>query len=184
MKILMTHNEINLFKSYLEKTTNYFEFGGGGSTVLANSYSNIQKIIAIDSNIDWINKIKNNLNTNKIGFCYIDVNAPRNSGYPKDESKKENWELYSNSISNYNKNNFDLILVDGRFRVACAIKSYLHMNDTNILLVHDYNRTHYRDIEKLFVKISSIGTLTAFSKKSSDIILINELYQKYKFDPR
>ena len=57
------------------------------------------------------------------------------------------------------------------------------MNDTDILIIHDYNnRPEYHVIEKIFNKINSIDTLAIFVKKSADVNLINELYQQYKFD--
>ena len=50
-------NDKIMFYKYLNKTTNYFEYGSGGSTYQANIRNNIKKIYSVESDKDWHNII-------------------------------------------------------------------------------------------------------------------------------
>ena len=63
---------------------------------------------------------------------------------------KTDWKRYSTSISEYDIIR-DLVLIDGRLRIACALKSYYKMDQDSFLLFHDYtDRPQYSIIEKFF----------------------------------
>jgi hypothetical protein len=57
----------------------------------------------------------------------------------------------------------DLILVDGRFRVACALKCIQALkNSYDMMLVDDYSRSEYRVIET-FAKLDRMcGRMAVF----------------------
>lgn len=175
----MTEYEIIMLKVFLEKCQHYFEFGCGGTTILASSYQNIKTIISVDGNKDWIDSIV--LDT-KTTFIHVDVNGG-GWGYPKDESLRYNWPLYSSSVKRYSE--IDLILVDGRFRVCCALNSFYSLSDNGYLLIHDYTiRRHYHCIEIFYEKILSIDTLTAFvKKKKHDQCLLQNMILQYQYIP-
>ena len=42
--------------------------------------------------------------------------------------------------------NFDLVLVDGRFRVACALKVWERLKPGAILMIHDFHTEERRPI--------------------------------------
>lgn len=96
-----------------------------------------------------------------------------------------NWSDYSNSILKINYIS-DLILVDGRFRVACCLKSYIIMNNKSILLVHDYKyRKNYHVIEEFFDIIDKVDTLYVFKKKDDKLIdkkKLDKMIIKYSYD--
>jgi len=178
----MSDNEITFLKDFFEKAKNYFEYGSGGSTYLADSFPNINTIYSIESDQAWIEKVKENLTDSKTTFFYIDVDAGH-WGAPKTGLKKENWPLYSTAMSRA-KEHFDLILIDGRFRVACAAHIYPYMNTTDILLIHDYNRQEYYIIEELYTLVKKVDTLACFKKKVNMDNRAIELYEIYKFNCR
>jgi hypothetical protein len=62
---------------------------------------------------------------------------------------------------------FDIVLVDGRFRVACTLKLYNYIDSKARVLVHDYmNRPEYKCIEEFFDIIDYSDTMAVFVKKS------------------
>lgn len=172
MKPEMNAMEILFFKQFLAGCQNYFEYGSGGSTCLAANLNSIASISSVESSADWIDKlanqdcIKERLEEGSITIKYVDINAnPTNWGYPKDDSLKDNWPIYYNAILEADPKP-DLILVDGRFRVSCALNCYKVMDDSTIMLIHDYKqRPTYHVIEEFFHKIDSVDTLYAFKKK-------------------
>lgn len=44
-------NDLNMFYKYLDKATNYFEYGSGGSTYQASIRVNIKYIVSVESDI-------------------------------------------------------------------------------------------------------------------------------------
>jgi len=176
----MSGPEVELLKKYLKQASRYFEYGCGGSTVLAESFDNIKQIVSVESSGQWIESVKNRLITDKVKFHFVDINAGA-WGAPIDKSKIDNWKGYSSEIAAH-RNKFDLCLVDGRFRVACCLKAYSKLKDSGFLLVHDYTRPCYHDVEEVYEKIEQAESLAAFKKIPGRQSVIEAIYDKYKFN--
>lgn len=176
----MTVDEVVLLKKYYGKAKSYFEWGTGGSTVLADMYENIQDIYSVESDQQWIDNVGSFLKNNKTTFYYIDINAGE-WGSPKDRSKIDNWPNYSNSVASPGKL-FDLVLIDGRFRVACAAMAYHYLTDSGVLLVHDYthDRKYYHVIEELYAITERANNLVVLEKREKLEAKAEALYNEYK----
>ena len=64
----------------------------------------------------------------------------------------------------------DLILIDGRFRVACALKliKYLHDKNSYMILVDDYiGRSAHSDVERFSYLVKLEGTMAVFKQKAN-----------------
>ena len=124
---VMSVPEIELLDSILKKYGgHYFEFGCGGSTYHACLCPKIRQITSVESSRSWIETlqnnhvIRNNLDQKRLRFIYVDINADDNNwGYPRDMQKSINWGAYSRAITQKPKNQYDIVLIDGRFRVLC-----------------------------------------------------------------
>ena len=56
-------------------------------------------------------------------------------------------------------------MIDGRFRVACALDIFSKINYNTAVLIHDYEpRNPYHILEKFYIKIYSWDTLALFLK--------------------
>ena len=162
----MDNSEIAFLQTYLLKSENVFEFGCGGSTIFISNNQNIKNIHSVDSDIDWINKVKEDL-PKKTKLRYIDINADsHNWGHPKDHSKIDDWPKYSSALLKIRNFFPDLILVDGRFRVACALKSISRMKKDSYLMIHDYTLIHQR-VENYFNIVDKARNLYVFNKKNN-----------------
>ena len=163
----MSTEEKDMFKKYVRKSNIYFEFGLGGSTVFACQSKNINKVFCVESDRAWIRKVKSEIRKCKITFIYVDINAnPNNWGRPIDKSKIKNWPKYSSSILEIEYIP-DLVLIDGRFRVACAINAFKVIHNDGIILMHDYNRKGYHVVEKFLKPVNCAGSLQAFRKREN-----------------
>ena len=190
MKPYMQNNEKELFGKYLLKSSNYIEFGAGGSTIYALE-KNIKNIYSIETDISWINKLKkfklieDKLNKKELTIKYLDLECMwwkhvSWSSYPSEFCSKKNWSLYS-KLANECTFTPDLILIDGRFRVASALESIKIMNDDTFLLIHDYIRKQYYVVEDFFDKIEGVLTLQVFKKKKNiNMEELDKVIEKYR----
>jgi hypothetical protein len=64
-----------LFYKYLDKATNYMEFGSGGSTYQASLRPNIKSITVVESDLGWINIVNSKISHPSIKFNYIDIES-------------------------------------------------------------------------------------------------------------
>lgn len=176
----MTAEEMTLLREYYSKAKIYFEWGSGGSTVIADSYKNIERIYSVESDQEWIDNVRLHLCYDKTTFYYTDINAGE-WGAPKDSSKIANWPNYSSCIAQAT-DAVDLILVDGRFRVACAAIAYKHLVNGGYLLVHDYSlaRSHYHVIEKIYTVVDKANNLAVMQKIEKLEYEAERMYNEYK----
>lgn len=138
------NNDLKLFYKYLDNCTVYFEYGSGGSTYQSYIRNNIKKIYSLESDFDWHNKLKTLLmdNNDKIDFIYNEMNSnPNTWGYPGSNCSENQMINYSNQILLLDPNEIqkiDLILIDGRFRVACCLKCFNVINNECLIAFDDF----------------------------------------------
>ena len=176
----MSTNEINMFKTYLQKAAIYFEYGSGGSTYFAVN-NGVKKIYSVESDPQWTDKLKQQLNNDIVSFIHIDIGSTGAWGYPTTSDNISNYPLYSKAIDQITEK-IDLVLVDGRFRVACICRSLLKLDPNSFILVHDFwNRPQYHVVLPYLDVIDRVDSLAVFKPKSnlnSDEIVA--LWQQYK----
>jgi len=131
----LSANDMKMFYRYLDKSTVYFEYGSGGSTYQANLRTNIQKIYSVESDKTWMNKLNSVIkNDSKITYIYNEMETKSNTwGYPCGRCLKTSLANYSEHIRNLTveeRSKIDLVMIDGRFRVACCLKCFDVINDT------------------------------------------------------
>lgn len=183
---VMHQDEKELFKKYIQKSHNYLEFGLGGSTIFSLINSKCA-IYCVDSNQQWLdfmNKyaIIKEHSTNRLRIFLEDIGPTKDWGYPVDDSHKELFPNFSKNVFDQIPiKDIDLILIDGRFRVACTLMSIIqcYENRTNVhLMIHDYHlRPNYKLVEKFLDKVDGVNSLFVF--KIKDNINLNEVWQCY-----
>lgn len=166
----------------------YLEFGSGGSTFLTLLYSNM-KITSIESDKNWLAYLKQwdiiqqHLNTQRLSFQHIDIGKVGAWGVPLESDKIECFPHYSLAIFQQ-KNNFDIVFVDGRFRVACILASIMHCMPHTRILVHDFNnRPQYHKVIEFLDFVDTCDTLAEFTIKNNiDKQKLLMLYEQNKYD--
>lgn len=157
-KPMMSNKDLKAFSYFMKPENIYFEFGSGGSTNLASYFK--LKTYSVESDIKWHAKLK----SSRIIANYITVDLKNTAfGYPGNNTNINDWKKY---IQAYKKEfNAHVILIDGRFRVACALDIFSKIKNDTMVLVHDYeNRKQYHIIEKFYIKIKSWDVLALFIK--------------------
>mmetsp|Transcript_18197 Transcript_18197/g.31536 ORF Transcript_18197/g.31536 Transcript_18197/m.31536 type:complete len:289 (+) Transcript_18197:60-926(+) len=193
----MSQLEKVTYEKYLNlcdaKKAVYWEFGSGGSTQLACKRKNIQKIFVVESDTAWLERLHRDpfitkaFDDERIEFIYVDINGdPTNWGFPKDHSRIEDWPAYSGAMQHVNPPPSPLVvLIDGRFRVACALHIWKYISTDAYVIIHDYSiRPNYKAVLSFYDQIESADTLVVLKKKTNvDHALLDYLNEKHKFDP-
>ena len=124
-------------------------------------------------------------------YIYADIGLTKAWGDPvvtrKSARRLAKWKKYSDIPCRFADNCLpDLILIDGRFRVACALKvtKYLSNKDDWLMLVDDYvSRDQYREIERFATLDRFVGRMAVFRPMACvDLGELSNAINKYESD--
>ena len=170
---------------------NVLEFGTGGSTLLLAKVANY--VISIDSDKKFLNYIKGShaqLNGNTL-LLYANIGLVKTFGQPISFFKilyKKKYRLYTDIFFKNQKIGFipDVIFIDGRFRVWCAVQSTLHISKDFVIIFDDYfSRPEYWIVENFLGRPEHCFNDSAIFYVKAPNINVNELeYDKFQFDYR
>ena len=193
--------DMSIFEKYISKAKYYAEYGSGGSTYCAALKDNVIKLYSVESDKKWTEQLYSEIPNNvhhKCSLLCIDIDAgAKKFGYPGPKSNINQWINYNNAL-NINlkedeKKQIDLILIDGRFRVASILNCLNFMNEDTIVLFDDFNnRKHYHIVLDFFDIIEKGAKMVVLKKKYTAgkyerkklMKKCNELIKKYQTDPR
>jgi hypothetical protein len=145
----------NRLRKLLETATCYLEYGSGGTTVMAASM-NVPEVVTTESDRNWLAAVRHKLHLVGSSTCaeliHVDIGPTGGLGYPDSET---NWKQYFNypfgawrhcSSRGLTPN---VVLIDGRFRVACFLASLLHAAPGTVIIFDDYfDRPYYHVAER------------------------------------
>jgi hypothetical protein len=185
----MTARELALFQASIANSKSYLEFGCGGSTVVAVS-AGIERIVSIETDFSWIEKlrtvavIREAEDQGILELRHVNIGPLGDWGVPKDRSRVENWPHYYAGPWRAGSS-YEFVLVDGRFRIACALIAALSADAASKIAIHDYTapeRIRYQIVEKYLERTDEAGSLIVFKKredldpKALSIDLIGHLF--------
>ncbi len=183
----MEDDELALFEPLLRQASHVLEYGCGGSTVLAASYRDL-RLFGVESDPVWLRKIeahpalKSASAMGRFWLNYVNIGPTKKWGKPLTEDCRDNWPLYSN-IPWSTQSDYDLIFVDGRFRVACILHAVLKAHRDTLIVVHDFwNRSHYHVVLPFLELKQSCGTLGVFQRRREiDKSCVEALINEYQY---
>ncbi|MCI0598423.1 MAG: hypothetical protein L0Y60_02700, partial [Beijerinckiaceae bacterium] len=124
---LFDEESTKYFAEQLNKCRTYLEYGTGGSTVQAARMG--KQFCAVESDAIFLDAVRNKIGKlqNNQHLIAIDIGITGSFGVPiftkPTKSRLTSWRKYPNApwaLFDREKHP-DLMLVDGRFRVACAL---------------------------------------------------------------
>jgi hypothetical protein len=205
-----SHNEVNLeikvprlphmsseavayLGSQLEKANCFLEYGSGGSTRLATRLK-VESVYSVESDAAFGKAVRRYVSREAKGsqlkMIQPDIGEVGQWGYPVGSASARQWKSYPldvwNSVEAAGKSP-DIILVDGRFRVACCLVSFLKAKPGTPILFDDYlgREDRYQVVEKHSSPIQAYGKSLLFhapSRINARSIAIDLL--NYMSDPR
>ncbi|MFY0606655.1 MAG: hypothetical protein JXR10_08065 [Cyclobacteriaceae bacterium] len=186
----MTKKEKALFDLTISKSKVHLEFGMGGSTFRALQKSDAQ-IYSIDSSEPWIAMMKKylfikNHEGKRLFVTQVDIGPTHEWGRPVGSNHRDLYPAYSSEIfESIDCASIDTVLVDGRFRVACALKSLMECgsNEGFKVLFHDFHREHYHIVLEFFNSEVQVDDLILLSPKPEyDTVKLQAIYDEYKYN--
>ena len=128
----VTYPFIDFIIPRLNKNFTIFEYGAGNSTLFYAKY--VKRIIAVEHNRDWLEKIKKILPENaEIIF------------------KDDKTSLYEESVAE-TKDNYDIIIIDAQKRIECMKYSIENLNEAGVIILDDSDRIEYCEVFQIMTK--------------------------------
>lgn len=162
---LMHSNEIELIERYLDQDTTMLEYGSGAST--AYFAEKVKHLTSIEHNQRWVKVVENKIQ-NLSNVEYVVIPTTNVKPAPKDLfAKYIDWPKTQNR-------KFDVVFIDGRARQWVAESVQNVIDETSIVLVHDWGpivdgsgmkRPRYDRILDFYDVVDQAGTLVALKKK-------------------
>ncbi|KAL3913558.1 MAG: hypothetical protein SGILL_006438 [Bacillariaceae sp.] len=183
-----------LLAAIYANATSVFEYGVGESTYIAN-HMGVARYAGVDSHPGYLNDVRSKVSP-KFRFYYGDVGNLKNWGYPADTKLTKILWQYQVAPLYSEPEPFDVYFVDGRYRVACVLFSFLHASakgakhaDT-IVMIHDCARNYYHGNDDILELVASSprykgrAGLCVYKRKpdTTDEILLQR-YEVTKHDP-
>lgn len=178
---LMTQAETELLRRHLRKRRLVVEYGAGASTLFALA-NGVRRIISVESDPLWLARLRDDpeLVRARATLVHADIGPVKEWGFPKDDAARPRWPGYARAP--WPVTGEAMVLVDGRFRVACALTSAL--NTSGPILVHDYfSRPHYHVIEEHLALVDRVDDLAVFRGLRSSRQTVSETIATFEFTP-
>jgi len=169
-----------------QKCKFYLEFGSGTTTAYVDRFTNA-KAFVVENDVRWVDHVKKQLTRSEdIKFVHVDLGPCGGWGYPLQvDNYRSKFREYYESVWNL-ENSFDLVLVDGRFRVSTFLHSLVKSKVGTTILFDDYkNRDYYHVIEEIIKPVEIYQEMAKFLKSSEiDEVKCEALVKTYSEDLR
>lgn len=163
----MTAAETALFSTHLARARAVLEFGAGGSTALAGRLG-VPHIVSVESDNAWLEVLSRQPELADTTFVpvHVDIGTTGNWGFPTDPSSAPRWPSYYSAIWSRLDRQPDLVLVDGRFRVACTLSTLLNVRPDSVIVIHDFwARPHYHVVLNYLTCTERVDEIGIFAPK-------------------
>lgn len=183
-------DEADCLLAYYRSAQAILEYGGGGSTVMAAENAP-GTTITVESDLQWAEMLRRYLEqrslAQKVHVYHVDIGPTRGWGFPT--SFGFNRIRFPGYVTSVRWQTFfskpDVVLIDGRFRVACLLSVALHTERQTTVLFDDYtNRPQYHVVERYLRPKETVGRMALFEIEASQIGPSAYLdYLQYLFRP-
>ncbi len=163
----MPPGEARALRSAYEGAETILEYGSGGSTVLAGTLPG-KHVFSVESDAGWFAQMQGWFAANPpqavLALHHADVGPTKEWGHPADKGSLKRWPGYPVSV--WDRADFrhpDVVLIDGRFRVACLLTTIFRITRPVVALFDDYRgRKVYHGAETMVRPVEMIGRMARF----------------------
>ena len=147
----------------------YLEYGSGGSTVTA-VLTGVPDLITVESDRLWLDAVRERVADRLVAgrhhLQYIDIGPTMLHGYPASESPWRRFGQYPLApwkLARARGLSPDVVLIDGRFRVACFLATVIHAAPGTRVFFDDYTeRPSYHRVTAFLEPRRHVARLAEF----------------------
>ena len=150
----LTYAAIDWLNTYLQPDMKVFEYGSGGSTMYFAQ--RVECLVSVEHNKNWFDRVNRILQSNGISNTKLllvepekkadrTMNNNKYSSFTFPKYREHNFERYVKTINDYPNSFFNLVVVDGRARVACIAESLSKIQNGGYLVLDNSERVHYKE---------------------------------------
>jgi hypothetical protein len=179
--------EIEAIAKRMSASHRYIEYGSGGSTALAFECG-IQTVFSIETDLSFCEKIiekydlRKYIDVGRLNIRHINIGRTTTWGFPVLRPNERQIREYLSWPSRSGE--FDLALIDGRYRIAAAAACYL-ASPSATFMIHDYtSRPQYMVVEEFLEKTTVIEELAVFSGRADRFDRATEIMESFIEDPQ
>jgi len=122
-----------------------------------------KSVISVEGSRDWYRHMTRAFTfSNTTHLRYVDIGRTKAFSWPTNISAGDEYIHYLCASPPQ-----DVILVDGRWRVACALASLLCLPQGATLLVHDFSRRAYQVLLRFYELTGNADTLAVLQPRSN-----------------
>ena len=150
----ITFRAIDWLSSYLTPDMTVFEYGAGGSTLYLAQ--RVQSVVSVEHDEGFHQYVTNHIAKNGIRNCELMLRKPvpnldGNTEFVSHQSKYQDlcFGSYVKAIDPFPEGCFDLVMVDGRARMACIKRAISKIKPGGALVLDNSNRPSYVAAAKL-----------------------------------
>lgn len=146
--VWMSDIEIDVILRYLNNIKTYIEWGSGGSTRNFAKFATL-RAHSVEHDQKWCESMKKHIaDSNELTRVHLHcVPVTRGTrGWNVNPNSQDGtyfqFQPYVDVIDSLNETIFDVVLDDGRARVAVAIKVLSYISDESVVVLHDASRIY------------------------------------------
>jgi hypothetical protein len=172
--VTLPEAERALVEDHYSRADVVLEYGSGGSTLIAASGKH-RLILSVESDERWAKNLaavlKRDYPAARAHVHWVDVGQTKAWGRPAGDGGWRHYHRYPLSV--WDRPDFlppDVVLIDGRFRVACFMATLLRIARKTTVLWDDYvSRPPYARIERFAKPVEIVGRMAHFEIKPMDL---------------
>lgn len=185
MTVAMTEAEQALLRAAAAGALRMLEFGCGGSTALLLA-AGAGCLLSVDSDAGWLERVARGQGaTGRLVQHHADIGPCGEWGWPlQPPAAVVAWRYWGAPWLAMAEP--DLVLVDGRYRIACALAAHGRLRPGGHLALHDFwSRRVYQDaLAPFFEVVGAAGSLALLQPRTASATALAQARQASAADPR
>lgn len=166
------------FKKAIAGARTYLEYGAGGSTVLASRF--VQRLFSVESDPRFLRAVEQKVQAigskSENHFLHANIGLTEFWGKPAftnlSSARIRRWSRYPKMPWKVLESAGvipEVILIDGRFRVACMLECLMRLEGPSTVICFDdyFDRESYSIVERFADMTDRAGRMAMFRRKSA-----------------
>lgn len=176
-KLTLPEAEAECLRDAYARASVILEYGSGGSTVMGSEME-AKTITSVECDKAWHTMMQNWFDANppakksSVNLVWSDIGPTRSWAFPVNNAKYANYPDYPLGVWEEGMmEQPDTVLIDGRFRVGCALGTAFNTKKAVDLYIDDYIDRHvYQAVELWFGSPTMIGRMAHFNVSPTPIV--------------